>query len=377
MQHKEDICMHGGEDRSLHYGAVVPPIYQNSLFVQDPAHPENSVYSYSRSSNPTVEVAEAKIAELEMAGAARCFSSGMGAISSSIMHHVGRNDHILAARGIYGPARMFLTEYLARFGIETTLVDGWQAEDFEKAARPNTKLVYLESPGYGVFRILDLAGIAQWANSRGLPTVIDNTYSTPLFQNPLQMGIQMVVHSASKYLGGHSDIVAGAMAGSVPAMQSVSAQERSLFGACMDPHQASLLTRGIRTLPFRMRQHQESALRIATYLEGHPKVAKVHYPWLPSHERHELARKQMSGCSGLLSFELANPHADLTGFKKKLKIFGYGPSWGGFESLIIDFSLTEEEGKQMGIPFGLIRLSTGLEHAESLLEELETALCAV
>jgi len=377
QQHKEDICMHGGEDRSLHYGAVVPPIYQNSLFVQDVSHTEASRFSYTRSSNPTIEAAEVKIAQLEMAEAARCFSSGMAAISASILHHVGQQDHILAARGIYGPTHVFLAQYLKRFGIETTFVDGWCAEDFEKAARPNTKLVYLESPGYGVFRILDLRGIAEWANSRGIVTVIDNTYSTPFFQNPLQMGVKIAVHSATKYLGGHSDIVAGAMAGSSDAMQTIALQERSLLGACMDPHQASLLTRGIRTLPIRMRQHQESAMRIAMFLESHPKVARVHYPWLPSHERHELARTQMCGCSGLLSFELKDTSVDYGGFRSKLHVFGYGPSWGGFESLMMDFRLSEADAAEMAIPYGLIRLSIGLEHPDSLLEELETALTEV
>ena len=376
-QHKEDICTHTGENRQLHFGAVIPPIYQSTLFTIDPAHAESMPYSYTRGSNPTIEVVEKKIAALERMEDAACLSSGMAAITAAVMHHVQQGDHILAARNIYGPARLFLTSYLSRFGIETTYVDGWRAEDFERECRKNTKLIYLESPGYGVFRILDLRGISSWAKTRGITTMIDNTYATPIYQNPQQCGIDIVIHSASKYLGGHSDIISGVIAGTHATTAAIAAQERQLLGACMDPNQAFLLTRGIRTLPIRMKQHQDNAMQVATFLQQHPKVARVHYPWLKHHLNHDLAFSQMSGCSGLLSFELKNTQTDLNPFLQRLSLFGHGPSWGGFESLAYVFQLSEKDSQEWGLPSCFLRLSIGLENACSLIEELDDALRAI
>lgn len=369
---KEDICAHLGDEYHRYLGAIAPPIFQNSLFTRKE---QSHGYVYTRIANPTIEIAEKKLAALEGGEAARCFSSGMAAISAAIMQTVSKDGHVVCVRSVYGPVRQFLSDYLSRFGVETTYVDGCDPADFERAVRPETNLVYLESPVSNVFTLQDLQAVADFARSRGILTVVDNTWATPM-QNPLAFGIDMVVHSASKYLGGHSDIIGGAVIGKQEVMEAMTHNERALFGAVMDPHQAWLLIRGLRTLPLRMKQHQESAMAIASFLERHPKIERVLYPGLTSHPQAELGRRQMTGYSGLLSFiPKGDPDAVLRCLKG-LRYFEEGPSWGGYESLFntpglgIDAATSQETG----IPQGLVRISVGLEHTDSLLEDLDRAL---
>jgi len=369
----EDICTHLGDDYDRYLGAIVPPIFQNSLFTRK--RTEHG-YVYTRVSNPTIEVAEKKIAALERGEEARCFSSGMGAISAAIMHHISNGSHVIAPRNIYPPARIFLEEYLKRFDVEVTFVSGEELEDFEKAIRPNTKLIYLESPSSLIFSLQDLEAVAQLAKAHGIATIVDNSWATPIYQNPLSLGIDMVVHSASKYMGGHSDIVAGVAVGKSEAMHDLAKNERELFGANMDPHQAWLLIRGLRTLPLRMKQHQESAMKVAEFLENHSKVHRVLYPGLKSHPQYKLGKKQMTGYSGLMSFIPKGSPEDIMSFVKALKYFEEGPSWGGYESLISTpgVGMDEETSKRTGIPQGLVRISIGLENVDTLIQDLDQAL---
>ncbi|MDF2717540.1 MAG: Cystathionine beta-lyase/cystathionine gamma-synthase [Paenibacillus sp.] len=370
---KEEICTHLGDDYDRYLGAIVPPIFQNSLFTRKT---KNHGYVYTRIGNPTTEIAERKIAALEEGEAARCFSSGMGAISAGIMYWVGQNTHVVCVRSAYGPTREFLSSYLAHFGVEVTFVSGEGLEEIAQATRPNTKLLYLESPSSHIFALQDLQAVADFARERGIGTLIDNTWATPLYQNPLRYGIDMVVHSASKYLGGHSDIIGGVLVGSAEAMERITHKERALFGSVMDPHQSWLLLRGLRTLPVRMKQHQESAMVIAAFLENHPKVERVFYPGLASHPQYELGRKQLAGYNGLISFVPRASDQAIRDMIPKLRYFELGPSWGGFESLIVDpgVSIGEEASRSTGIPRGLVRISVGLERADSLIADLDQAL---
>ncbi|RAV23005.1 trans-sulfuration enzyme family protein [Paenibacillus contaminans] len=370
---KEDICAHLGDDYDRYLGAIVPPIFQNSLFTRKT---KEHGYIYTRIGNPTTEIAERKIAALEEGEAARCFSSGMGAISAAIMSVLSKDSHVICAASAYGPTRQLLDTYLARFGLETTYVHGTSIDEFERAVRPNTRLIFLESPSSHIFAMQDLAEVARLAKAKGISTIIDNTWATPLFQNPLKLGIDLVVHSASKYLGGHSDIIGGVAVGTAAAMERLTHEERALYGAIMDPHQAWLLLRGLRTLPVRLKQHEESGMKVAAFLEGHPKVERVLYPGLPSHPQYELGRRQMSGNSGLLSFIPKASDADIMSMIPRLRFFELGPSWGGFESLIATpgIGVSEESLAAAGIPRGLLRISVGLESAETLMEDLDWAL---
>ena len=287
---KEDICTHLGDDYEKFMGAIVPPIFQNSLFVQgtDGGEYGENPYIYTRVSNPTTDVAERKIAALEGGEAAKCFASGMAAITAAVMSVIEKDCHIITIANVYGPTRTFFSTYLKKFGISVTFVKGETVEEFEAALQPNTRLIYLESPSSFVFRMQDLAGVAALAKARGITTVIDNTWATPMYQNPLEFGIDLVVHTASKYLGGHSDIVAGVVIGKSERMERIAKEERELFGGIMDPHQSWLLTRGLRTLPVRLKAHGESALKIAKFLENHDKVKRVYYPGLESHGQYDL-----------------------------------------------------------------------------------------
>ncbi len=377
----EDICAHLGDDYPDHLGAISPPIYQTSLFTRKTG---STGYSYTRSGNPTTEVAEKKIAALEYGSGkaqedgivARCFSSGMAAITSAIMHHVKAGSHVIAPNNIYAPARGFLNDYLSRFNVSVTFVEGPGLTEIEDAIRDETDLVYLESPVSNVFTLQDLEAVSALACEHGIATVIDNSWATPIFQHPLLLGVDMVVHSASKYLGGHSDIVAGVVIGKGESMHRITHRERGMFGASMDPHQSWLLARSLRTLPLRMERHKQSALSVARFLEDHPKVRRVFYPGLPSHPQFDLGRRQMSGYSGLMSFIPDADNDEIRRMIYSLEMFEIGPSWGGYESLITapGTGMDDEKSKELGIPQGLVRLSVGLEDPETLKNDLGAAL---
>lgn len=373
---KEDICTHYGEDYTQQMGAIVPPVYQTSLFVQPDGIMGSGEFIYTRVSNPTTEIAEKKIALLQGGESAKCFASGMAAITSGIMHFIEKECHIITIANVYGPTRSFFDVYLKKFGVEVTFVSGESIQEFEEALRPNTKLIYLESPSSFVFRVQDLRAVAELAKKHNIKTMIDNTWATPVYQNPLAFGIDLVAHTASKYLGGHSDIVAGVLIGSQTLIDSIAKEEREIFGGIMDPHQSWLLIRSLRTLMVRLKEHGHNGLKVARYLEGHSKVKKVYYPGLASHSQYDLCQAQMSGGNGLLSFELEADDEAIIDFIKHLKYFQLGPSWGGFESLVVAPTLgkSEQELQQLMLPKGLIRIHVGLENVGSLINDLAEAL---
>lgn len=375
-QTPEDICAHVGDDYAKFGGAIVPPIYQNSLFVQptDVNGVTNTEYAYTRVSNPTIDVAERKVAALEGADGALCFSSGMGAISSAIMHFVKAGCHVVLVGTAYGPTKNFICNYLGqKFGVTTTLVMGSSVEEIEQAIRPETTLIYLESPSSGVFIMQDLDAVARIAKAHGVGTCIDNTYATPLHQQPLRHGIDIVVHTASKYMGGHSDIVAGALAARREIIESIQHNERELLGNNMDPHQAWLMIRGIRTMPVRLRQHGASGRKVAAYLEKHPKVKKVFYPGSETYDQKELFDQYLTGTNGLMSFVLDGSEEQVMKFVNSLHCFQRGVSWGGFESLVVPLGWSEEAAKY-GMPKNLVRIHVGLEDADTLIADLDQAL---
>ena len=387
MHSPETLLCHDSERN--YEGAVVPPIFQNSLFTFPDWEALDSAfdarqehYIYSRGKNPTVDFAEKKLAALAHADRAILFTSGMAAISAAILFCVKPNSHIITVKNVYGPTSNFMANYLKeKLNIETTFISGENVETFQANIRENTTLIYLESPSSAVFSLQDLEAVAHLAKQHNIKTICDNTWATPLFQHPLDLGITFEVHSVSKYLGGHSDLVSGVIMGKKPDMEHLFCREYEWLGGKISPFEAWLLIRSLRTLPLRMQRHQENAMRIAQFLEAHPQVETVRYPGLPSFPQYELGKKQMTGYSGLLSFQLKTINIEkIKVFYNALKMFHKGVSWGGFESLAyapaISYlkELSPEQFAQMGISVGDIRISVGLENAEDLIGDLKKAL---
>ena len=376
-------------DRNLNTtAAVAPPIYQTANFAgssaedfaeraQRPRHPE----FYTRYGNPTLQQAEQVLAALEGAESALVTASGMAAISAAVLSVVSAGSHVVAQTNHYGGTLNLLRDFLPRFGVAVTQVDQRKAKDFEAAMRPNTKLVIVESPSNPVMRLTDLRTVADIAKSRGALTLIDNTFATPLNQRPLDLGIDLVFHSATKYFGGHSDLIAGVVMGSAKLISKIW-ESHVIIGATLGPFDAWLLLRGLRTFPMRVRQHNENALALAKFLQQHPAVKQVHYPGLPSHPQHELARKQMSGFGGMLSLELKGGSKAADELLSKLKLIVRAASLGAVESLAVDAALnfrhylTAEQAEAIGITPGLIRVSVGVEAADELIADFDQALAA-
>jgi len=387
--HIQTDCIHYADAPKSFLGAVTPPIFQNSLFVyptfekfSNALKKQMQNYVYTRGNNPTVKIAEQKIARLEKGESAKCFGSGMAAITSAILTFLKAGDHIVSIKNVYGPTYEFLSSYLSRFNIESTFISGLSIEELRKAIRPNTKVIYLESPTSLIFQLQNLSEIAKLAKQRKIVTIIDNTWATPYFQNPIEVGIDLVIHSCSKYLGGHSDIVAGVIVGKRNYIEQIFQSEYLFLGSILHPFDAWLLIRGLRTLPLRMERHFDNALKVANFLENHPKVLKVNYPLLPSHPQYKLARKQLKGGSGLLSFELkTNSVEEIEKFANSFKIFRLGVSWGGYESLVFPIAALEDKEtkklKELGVSSRLVRLSVGLENVEDLIFDLKQALSQI
>lgn len=385
----ETMLAHFAENRDEYQGAVVPPVYQNSLFTFENWDAIDAAFDdrvnqniYSRANNPTVTIVEQKIAQLAGGERAKLFASGMAAITAAILHCVNAGDHIIGIHNTYGPANNLMRHYLKKkMQVETTFVKGDVVADFEQAIRPNTRLIYLESPSSAVFSLQDIRAVATLAKQHGIQTMIDNTWATPIFQKPLTMGIDFEVHSCSKYIGGHSDIVAGVVIGQREAMEQLYVEEVELLGGKMAPFEAWLILRSLRTLPIRMKAHQENALAVAQYLENHPKIAQVTHPGLKSFPQYELGQKQMQGYGGLLSFRLNTEDLEqIKAFFNGLELFKIGVSWGGHESLIyapaISYlkELSPEQFAEMGISLGDMRISVGLEDVQDLIHDLGQAL---
>ena len=386
-QHRpETEAVRGGTDLDKKNGPLATPIYQTSTFEvtdnEQQVRATDTDMFYTRYGNPTHTVVESAIARLEGADAALLFASGMGAITTSILALLKSGDHVVAQRDIYGGAAKFFTQWLPKLGIETTLVDTVEYEQHKHAIRPNTKILYLESPTNPTVRIVDLHKTAALAKKHGLISMIDSTFATPINQRPVEFGIDLIMHSGTKYFGGHSDLISGIVAGRQDLIDRIR-HTRTTLGGVMDPHAAWLLLRGIKTLAVRVQRQNESALRIAQFLAQHSKVRRVHYPFLEGHPQRAVAMEQMSGGGGMVSFEVEGTGEDARRVSEAMRLFTLAPSLGGVESLVSIPVLTShlnvapEERKKMGITEQMIRLSVGIENADDLIADLEHAMAAL
>lgn len=383
------ILTHLGEDRARYFNAVAPPVIQTSIFCFDSVadmrarmRDEYGEHCYTRGNNPTVEILRKKIAALEGAEDCLMFSSGAAAISAAVVACVSAGEHVVCVHKPYGWTHKLLSQLLPRFGVSCTFVDGRETANIEAALQLSTRLIVLETPNSLTFELQDLAAVAKLGRERGIRTLCDNSYASPLNQSPIALGIDLVAHSATKYLNGHSDVVAGALCGPQAILREVFTGPFMTFGAALSPHDAWLMLRGLRTLRLRVERSGASALRIAQWLQAHPQVERVWYPHLSSYPQYELAKRQMCMSGGLLSFA---PHCADTGAVERLcdalRRFLLSVSWGGYESLICPTAAflptrTKIDGNihDDAPPPNLIRLSIGLEDPDVLIADLEQAL---
>jgi len=374
--HFETKAIHAGQATDPATGAVVPPIYQVSTFrLPDPS--ERGEYFYSRIANPTVVALERTVAALEGGQHALAFGSGMAATTCAMsLLHTG--DHAIITRDLYGGNFSLLCDYLSHYDVAYDFVDMGDAAAVKAAIRPNTRLVWAETPSNPLLKVIDIARMAEIAHRHGAWLGVDNTFASPYFQNPLGLGADVVMHSCTKYLGGHSDLVAGMLITN-DALYEPLLETRHVTGGILGPFDAWLMLRGIKTLAVRMEAHQHNAFAVARFLEGHPHVAQVFYPGLQSHSQHKLAASQMRGFSGMVTFEIKGGHKRARAFVAALRVFTSAVSLGGVESLAeIPYDLTHDamQDTAMAISPATIRLSVGLEHADDLIADLEQALTA-
>jgi cystathionine beta-lyase/cystathionine gamma-synthase len=383
------ILNHLGEERETYRGAVSPPIFQSSIFAFPTVAAFRAAFrdelrhtTYTRGNNPTVEILRRKIAALEGAEDCLMFGSGAAAIAAGVLASVGAGDHVVCVHKPYSWTRTLLRDLLARFGVTHTFVDGTEVANFEHALTPATRLIVLESPNSMTFEMQDLAAVARLARARGIRTLCDNSYASPLNQSPLALGIDLVAHSATKYLNGHSDVVAGALCGSAAIIREVFRGPYMTCGAILSPHDAWLMIRGLRTLPLRMQRIAASTERVLAFLQGHPRVARVYYPQAAANPQFALAQAQLRGASGLLTLELrADDIAAVERFCDALTRFLMTVSWGGYESLAFPVAAVHPAEAPLrppgALPLTLVRLSIGLEEPEVLIADLDRAFAAM
>jgi cystathionine beta-lyase/cystathionine gamma-synthase len=379
----ETAAVRGGSGLEKKNGPVTPEIYQTSTFEVTDNEEQIRITTtdryYTRWGNPTITLAEQTVTALEGTESALVFASGMGAITTTILSLLKTGDHIVAQRELYGGVAKFFAEWLPKLGIETTLVDTTEYEQHVRAIRPNTKLLYLEAPTNPALRIVDMKRTAAIAKEHGLVSMIDSTFGTPINQRPAEYGFDLVMHSGTKYLSGHADLTCGVVSGRRELIDQIG-ETRKTLGNCMDPHAAFLLIRGMKTLAVRVARHNENALRVAEFLERHARVRRVHYPFLKSHPQFEIAREQMSGGSGMVTFEVDGTGDDARRVSEAMRLFTLATSLGGVESLVSIPVLTshamisEELRRKMGVTEQMVRLSVGIESAEDLIADLERAL---
>jgi cystathionine beta-lyase/cystathionine gamma-synthase len=383
---QETEAVRGTASLAKKNGPLATPIYQTSTFevtdMQEQLRVTPTDSFYTRYGNPTNTVAENAIAQLEGTDAALLFSSGMAAITTSILSLVKAGDHIVAQRDIYGGVTKFLSQWLPKLGVETTFVDTNDIPQHERAIRPNTKIIHIESPTNPTVRVVDLEKIAALARKHNLISTIDSTFATPINCRPAEWGIDLVLHSGTKYFAGHSDLICGIATGRRDLIEQIH-QTRTTLGCCLDPHAAFLLLRGIKTLAVRVERQNQSALRVAEFLSQHPKVARVHYPFLKDHPDYAIAKKQMAGAGGVLSFEVEGNGADACRVAEALNLFTLAPSLGGVDSLVTIPVITShamiapELRQKMGVTDQMIRISVGLEHVDDLIADLDLGLAVL
>ena len=382
-----EIINHLGEDREKYFNAVAPPVIQTSNFCFESVEDLRKALAdelvnplYTRGNNPTVEILRKKLAALAASEDCLVFSSGSAAVAASIIANVDTGDHIVCVENPYSWTKFLLDKFLPRFGVHHTYVDAREVKNVEDAIKPNTRIIILESPNSMTFELQDLRACAKLGKKHDVVTICDNSYATPLNQKPIEMGIDMTVHSGTKYLNGHSDVVVGVLCGSKKMIKKIFDSEFMGLGANLQAHNAALMLRGLRTLPIRMEKCNESGLKIAEYLDAHPKVKTVNYPFLRSFPQYELAKKQMSGCGGMFTFTLdVDTIEQAEKFSNALKHFLIAVSWGGYESLIVPLAaFFGVNGKDDPIyPFNMIRMYIGLEDVDLLIDDIEQALQGV
>lgn len=385
MASDDEICTHFGEDASLYHGSVSPPIFQTSLFAfqdfktfAESQKLERENFVYTRGVNPTVEILEKKLAQLERGEKCKCFGSGMGAISATFQSILKSGDHVLFINSIYGPTTQLLN-HLKRFNVSHDFVSN-DLNNVETAIRPNTRMIYVESPGTMLMNVVDLQAVANLAKQHNIVTAIDNTWSTPLFQKPLTLGFDLSIHSLTKYIGGHSDVTGGAVIGDYKLIDHIFEYGFQLNGSTLAPFDAFLVTRGLRTLPIRMKQHQTNAVQVIEYLKQKEEIKAIYHPSMETGFMARVVDKQMEGLSGLFSFELKDSsYESVAKFIDGLSLFKIGVSWGGFESQVNSPAKddNEEDLRKQGLSPGLIRLSIGLEGAEAQINDLEQGFLAL
>lgn len=371
-------AVHAGQEPDPTTGAVMVPIYQTATYAQTGIG-EHKGYEYARTGNPTRTALEACIAALEKGRYGLAFASGLAA-EQAVLSLLSSGDHIVASDDLYGGTYRLFESIMRRYNVETSYVATNALADYEKAIRPNTKLFWLETPTNPLLRLADIRAIADLAHQHNIQLVVDNTFSSPYFQQPLDLGADMVVHSTTKYINGHSDVIGGMVVMNDQEVYQALKFYQNAAGAVPGPFDAWLTLRGVKTLAVRMRQHAENAYLIARFLSEHPRVEKVYYPGLPSHPDHELAKRQMSGFGGMVSFQFKGSLADVNKTVRRFKVFTFAESLGGIESLVCHpASMTHGAipaniREASGLTDTLLRLSVGIEDSEDLLADLDQAL---
>jgi cystathionine gamma-lyase/cystathionine beta-lyase/cystathionine gamma-lyase/homocysteine desulfhydrase len=372
-------CIHAGNEPDPSTGAVSVPIYQTSTYVQE-ALGKHKGYEYARTQNPTRHALEENMAVLEGGAGARAFASGMAAITA-ISTFVKAGDHVVCSNMTYGGTYRYYTKILARYGVEFTFVDTANDEEVRRAFRPNTKMLHLESPTNPTLRLCDIAKLSAFAHEKGAMVVVDNTFCSPYLQRPLDLGADIVMHSTTKFLNGHSDSIGGIAVAKKPDHVEWLSFVQNSSGGILSPFDSFLVLRGIKTLVVRMERHESNGRAVAAWLAKQKKICKVNYPGLPDHPQYALAQKQMKGFGAMISFDLGS-FEKAGAFLAKLKLCSLGESLGGVETLIshpatmTHGSIPEAERNRLGVTPGLVRISVGIEDVEDLIADLEQALAA-
>lgn len=380
------ILDHLGEEREAAHASVAPPLVRTSNFsfptvaaFREGLKREFDAPFYSRGHNPTVAILRRKLAAIDGAEDALVLSSGAGAMAAAVIALTSAGDHVVCVQKPYGWTKKLLTDLLARFHVEHTFVDGTDAENYRRACRPTTRLFILESPNSLTFELTDIEAVCRIAKEKGILSICDNSHSGPLFQRTLSMGVDLNMYTASKYINGHADVVAGVITGRKELVRRIMEKEYMTLGAVVSPDDAWLMLRSLRTLPLRMERSAESAAKVATFLGSHPKVAEVLWPFAPGHPQHDLARKQMTRCGALMSVRLkAKDMAGVERFCDGLRYFLMAVSWGGYESLALPTCAFMGPGlPSTELPWDLVRIYIGLEDPDALIDDLDQALARV
>jgi len=374
----ETLAIHAGERPDAMFGAISVPIYQTSTFVFEDVGKTRG-YDYSRTANPTRKVLEDTIARLEGGKAGFAFATGMAA-EATVIHLLKAGDHVISGDDGYGGTYRLFQNVMRDFGLEFTFLRIDSRQRVEEAIKPNTRMLWLETPSNPLLNIVDIEMAVDVAKKHNLLTVIDNTFATPYFLRPIEYGIDLIVHSTTKYLNGHCDVVGGAVVTTSDELTQRVQFLLNAMGTCASPFDCWLVLRGIETLPVRMKQHEENAIAVANYLKGHTGVSRVFYPGLESHPGHKIARKQMKGFGGVVSFEIKGGLEAVNSFLRRIKVFSLAESLGGVASLaehpatMTHVSMPKEHREEAGITDDLIRLSVGLENIDDLIDDLRQAL---